>query len=167
MTTYGYEIKPRPADLGGGWRLRLLEDGAEAGGGVFPLAAYPDAENAEQAEKMAYEDALAEASAWMAAGRSSDDMLSPDEAIARAIKYAATAVGEYEFAYPSDDNPHRVVLRVVVYDCGLQAWYVPGAPYEWIPITGEEVLERLERARIAAAGHQPPLDDFDDIDVPF
>lgn len=36
MTTYRYEIDPRPAELGGGWRLRLLEDGQEVGGGVFP-----------------------------------------------------------------------------------------------------------------------------------
>ena len=77
-----------------------------------------------------------------------DDMLSPDEAIAKAIEDAAVA-GEYEIAYPSAESPHRVVLRVVVYDCGLQAWYVPGDPFEWIPITGEEVLERLERARVA------------------
>jgi len=33
----GYEIGPRPADLSGGWNLTLLEDGQEAGGGVFPL----------------------------------------------------------------------------------------------------------------------------------
>jgi len=34
---YSYEIKPRPAELGGGWKLTLLEDGQEAGGGVFPV----------------------------------------------------------------------------------------------------------------------------------
>lgn len=33
----GYAIAPRPADLGGGWKLTLLEDGEEAGGGVFPI----------------------------------------------------------------------------------------------------------------------------------
>lgn len=32
-----YEINPRPTELGGGWRLRLLEDGEEVGGGVFPV----------------------------------------------------------------------------------------------------------------------------------
>lgn len=32
-----YEITPRSADLGGGWKLVLLEDGEEAGGGVFPV----------------------------------------------------------------------------------------------------------------------------------
>lgn len=35
---YSYEITPRPADLGGGWRLRLLEANEEVGGGVFPAA---------------------------------------------------------------------------------------------------------------------------------
>lgn len=28
-----YEIHPPPADIGGGWKLALLEDGQEAGGG--------------------------------------------------------------------------------------------------------------------------------------
>lgn len=32
-----YVITPRSADLGGGWKLVLLEDGEEAGGGVFPV----------------------------------------------------------------------------------------------------------------------------------
>ena len=32
-----YTIAPRPAHLGGGWKLRLLVDGEEAGGGVFPI----------------------------------------------------------------------------------------------------------------------------------
>jgi hypothetical protein len=35
---YAYEITPRPANLGGGWKLTLLENGEEAGGGVFPIA---------------------------------------------------------------------------------------------------------------------------------
>jgi hypothetical protein len=34
---YSYEITPRPAELGGGWKLRLLEGDEEAGGGVFPI----------------------------------------------------------------------------------------------------------------------------------
>jgi len=37
--SYSYEIVPRPSTLGGGWKLALLEDGEEAGGGVFPLPA--------------------------------------------------------------------------------------------------------------------------------
>lgn len=35
--SYSYDITARPAELGGGWRLRLLEDGEEMGGGVFPM----------------------------------------------------------------------------------------------------------------------------------
>lgn len=31
MTRYRYEAEPRPLDLGGGFRLRLLEDGEEVG----------------------------------------------------------------------------------------------------------------------------------------
>jgi hypothetical protein len=50
VTQYSYEIDPRPAELGGGWRLRLMEDDIEVGGGVFPD----------------YDDALAEASVWLA-----------------------------------------------------------------------------------------------------
>ncbi len=36
---YTYEITERPASFGGGWRLRLQEDGQEVGGGVFPAPA--------------------------------------------------------------------------------------------------------------------------------
>ncbi len=32
-----YEIHPRPANLGAGWSLKLIENGQEAGGGVFPV----------------------------------------------------------------------------------------------------------------------------------
>lgn len=37
--SFSYEITPRPNELGGGWRLQLLEDGAEVGGGAFPVPA--------------------------------------------------------------------------------------------------------------------------------
>ena len=67
-----YEINPRPTELGGGWRLRLFEDGEEVGGGVFPRSEYVTAENVEEAASYAYEDALAEASAWLAS-RSADE----------------------------------------------------------------------------------------------
>jgi hypothetical protein len=39
---YSYEIEPRTPELGGGWRLRLLEDGEEVGGGVFPADPHAD-----------------------------------------------------------------------------------------------------------------------------
>ena len=38
MSEHSYQIDPRPLELGGGWRLRLIENGEEVGGGVFPLA---------------------------------------------------------------------------------------------------------------------------------
>lgn len=38
-SSYSYTIVPRPSALGGGWKLTLLEDGEEVGGGVFPLPA--------------------------------------------------------------------------------------------------------------------------------
>jgi len=38
MIEYSYQIELRPADLGGDWRLRLLESGEEVGDGVFPLS---------------------------------------------------------------------------------------------------------------------------------
>ena len=34
---YDFQIVPHEADLGGGWRLYLLENGVEVGGGVFPV----------------------------------------------------------------------------------------------------------------------------------
>lgn len=42
MSGHSYQIDPRPADLGGGWRLRLLEGEQEVGGGVFPLSEYAE-----------------------------------------------------------------------------------------------------------------------------
>jgi hypothetical protein len=42
-TKYSYQIEPRSIELGGGWRLRLLEDDTEAGGGVFPVEVDSDA----------------------------------------------------------------------------------------------------------------------------
>jgi hypothetical protein len=60
---YSYEIAPRPVNLGGGWRLRLLEDGVEVGGGVFPPSEFAD--NEVDALKLAYFDAEDEAHEWL------------------------------------------------------------------------------------------------------
>lgn len=35
--TRSYEIKGRPANLGGGWILTMFEDGEEMGRGYYPL----------------------------------------------------------------------------------------------------------------------------------
>ena len=53
--TRTYEINPRPPALGGGWSLRLLEDGEEAGGGYFPPVPTDDE---------AYSDAIGEGEEW-------------------------------------------------------------------------------------------------------
>lgn len=63
MTTYTHTIAPRPIELGGGWRLRLLEDGEEVGGGVFPPV--DDLEDPDEALQAAFDDAEAEASEWL------------------------------------------------------------------------------------------------------
>lgn len=59
--SYSYEIIPRPVELGGGWRLRLLEGSEEMGGGVFPI----DQEQAEPQKGMDWWNSLQEADrAW-------------------------------------------------------------------------------------------------------
>ena len=58
---YWYEILPRPVELGGGWRLRLLELGQEVGGGVFP----PE-DTTKEALDEAYGEAMEEGEAWLA-----------------------------------------------------------------------------------------------------
>jgi hypothetical protein len=41
-----YDIDPRPAELGGGWRARLMDGAKEVGGGVFPPRESTEAEAA-------------------------------------------------------------------------------------------------------------------------
>ncbi|WP_208281713.1 hypothetical protein [Massilia oculi] len=59
MTLYAYEISPRPAELGGGWQLRLIKDGVEVGGGVFPLR-----DGSGNPMVAAFQEALYEALIW-------------------------------------------------------------------------------------------------------
>lgn len=54
MIQYGYEIASRPVQLGGGWRLSLLENGVEVGSGVFPV------EQADPHQGMIWWNAMAE-----------------------------------------------------------------------------------------------------------
>lgn len=60
---YSYEITPRPAELGGGWRLRLIENGQEVGGGVFPPVKGMETE--KEALQAAFDDAEATANDWL------------------------------------------------------------------------------------------------------
>jgi hypothetical protein len=60
MTAYSYEIDKRPEELGGGYHLRLFEDGLEVGGGVFPPA-----DDTEAAELDAHMEANDEGQYWL------------------------------------------------------------------------------------------------------
>lgn len=62
-----YDILPRPDHLGGGWVLRLLEDGEEVGGGVFPVSWNIVVAGMTPAEALAdaFADAEAEACDWL------------------------------------------------------------------------------------------------------
>jgi hypothetical protein len=60
---FTYEILSRPVELGGGWRLRLLEGDEEVGGAVFPPV--EDIEDATEALQAAHGDAEAEAYEWL------------------------------------------------------------------------------------------------------
>ena len=51
---YSYEIASRPVELGGGWRLRLLENDMEVGGGLFPVR------QADPHQRMTWWDATTE-----------------------------------------------------------------------------------------------------------
>lgn len=68
---YTYELTPRPLELGGGWRLRLLEDELEVGGGVFPITAIEPSGALSETQRallltQAYDEAEAEALDWIA-----------------------------------------------------------------------------------------------------
>ena len=54
-----YEIEPRPIALGGGWRLRLLDDdGSEVGAGAYPITD-------DITETEAYAEACEVGEAWL------------------------------------------------------------------------------------------------------
>ena len=56
-----YKITQRSIELGGGWSLKLFEDGEEMGGGVFPQEHAQGETDFDQA----YQDALDTASTWV------------------------------------------------------------------------------------------------------
>jgi hypothetical protein len=76
-----YEIQPRPAELGGGYRLRLLAgdqetgDFIEMGGGVFPIEEGVDEKDAQAEARQTGED-------WIAA--------SPEEEFAASDEHGST-----------------------------------------------------------------------------
>lgn len=99
---YSSEIVPRPTELGGGWRLRLLEDGKEVGGGVFPPT--DEFDDAKEALQAAYEDAEWEAQEWLDSKKETGIASQMQERHRRqaAIDFALANVGLSGFA-PSED----------------------------------------------------------------
>jgi len=109
MTRLRYEVDPRSAELGGGWRLRLLENDVEVGGGVFPLSEYATADNAEEVANCAYEDALIEAEAWMHSRRAATTAAdTPHMLTASGIDYAPGALRVKDVRI--DDIAHALAL---------------------------------------------------------
>ena len=75
MMARSYEIKPRPANLGGGWVLTMLEDGEEMGRGVYPLFRQDrplgvDEDEVDPVTKdlLAEAEAQADGESWIAGG---------------------------------------------------------------------------------------------------
>lgn len=100
--SYSYEIISRPVELGGGWRLRLLEDEKEVGGGVFPPS--EGIEDAQLAVQTAFDDAEIEAYAWLDTRRKTSADLHADERHRRqdAVDFALANVGLSGFT-PSEE----------------------------------------------------------------
>ena len=70
-----YEIKERPANLGGGWVLTMFEDGEEMGRGYYPLFRQDrplgvDEDEVDPATKDLFAEAEAQADgeSWIAGG---------------------------------------------------------------------------------------------------
>jgi hypothetical protein len=122
---YSYEITPRPAELGGGWRLRLLEDSEEIGGGVFPPV--EGIADAKEALQTAFDDAECEAYAWLdsrdAAGAASER----HEVQRRqaAVEFALANVGLSGFTISEKERDH--IRGFVDGDMGLDE-FVQGLP---------------------------------------
>lgn len=104
---YSYEINPRSVDVGGGWRLRLLENGDEVGGGVFPPV--EGIEDAKEALQAAFDDAQGEAYAWLDSRGAVDAAFDSDERQRRqaAVDFALANVGLSGFT-PSEEVRHQM-----------------------------------------------------------
>lgn len=67
-TEYSYEITERAHELGGGYQVRFLEDGIEAGCGIYPYGEFLDeVEDGDllAAYRMAHDAAVTEGAAWV------------------------------------------------------------------------------------------------------
>jgi hypothetical protein len=88
--SFSYEITPRAAHVGGGWRLQLFEGAFEVGGGVYSASGDVSSDDA-------YQDALSDADAWLvsrgeAAPASANNPSTVDGV--RILKEGVTVVGK-------------------------------------------------------------------------
>ena len=63
-----YEIKERPANLGGGWVLTMFEDGEEMGRGYYPLPRPPrplDVDEVDLVTKSLFAEAQSDGESWV------------------------------------------------------------------------------------------------------
>ena len=67
-----YEIKPRPTHLGGGWYLKMYQDGEEMGAGVYPLPDLPEPFTDDDELKFTLDalhaEAMSDGESWKAGG---------------------------------------------------------------------------------------------------
>ena len=73
MMARSYEIKPRPTHLGGGWCLKMFEDGEEMGRGYYPLFRQDrplgdDEVDPVTKDLLAEAEAQADGESWIAGG---------------------------------------------------------------------------------------------------
>jgi len=60
-----YEIKERPANLGGGWVLIMFLDGEEMGRGYYPLFLHDRSLGIESVTKALFAEAQADGDSWV------------------------------------------------------------------------------------------------------
>jgi len=70
-----------------------------------------------------------------------------DKVIAQALSQCAV-YGEQEFQFSTDKG--TTWFKLTIYPNGLQCWYEASeAPFEWVPISGETVIERMSSGTAA------------------
>ena len=63
-----YEIKERPANLGGGWILTMFEDGEEMGRGYYPLFRQDrplGVDEVHRVTKDLFDEAMSDGESWV------------------------------------------------------------------------------------------------------
>ena len=66
--TRSYEIKERPANLGGGWVLTMFEDGEEMGRGYYPLPPLSSplvVDEVHRVTKDLFDEAMSDGDSWV------------------------------------------------------------------------------------------------------